>query len=136
MGKGSQIVQCEAFAIEIGAELAVRNARIDCNRAGCGVNRHDLVHWLQRQEIPAAVGDGVETVARAENLDFVLGPQKRADLLDRGSFAQAVGTVSEVSRPVGQFLFLHPGRERGDGGTRKGARNQVKERSLVQGRSG
>ena len=39
------------------------------------VQRHHLVHRLQRKQIVAAVRDGVETVPRAEHLHFFLGPQ-------------------------------------------------------------
>src|ERR1039458_6066887 len=75
VGKRSQVVQRKTLAVEVRAELAVRDARIASPRAGDWVERHHLMHRFQRQQVVTAVRDGVETVARAEA--FTLSCERR-----------------------------------------------------------
>src|ERR1039458_833277 len=82
VGERSQVVQRKTLAVEVWAELAIRDAGIDGHCAGDGVERHHLVHRFQRQQVVAAVRNGVETVARAEHLHFLLRPENGLDLLD------------------------------------------------------
>src|ERR1039458_1499636 len=44
VGERSQVVQRKTLAVEVWAELAIRDARIDGHRAGGWVERHHLVH--------------------------------------------------------------------------------------------
>ena len=57
------------------------------------VERNHLLHRLQGKQVVTAVRNGVEAMARAKHLHFVLGPQKRADLIERCGFVQVVRTV-------------------------------------------
>ena len=55
----------------------------------------------------AAVRDGVETVAGAQDFYFLLGLDDRPDLLWRGGFFELSGAVGEVPRPVGHVSEIY-----------------------------
>ena len=110
------------MAVEVWAELAIGDARLDSDSTSAVVERNNAVHRFQRQEIVTAIRNGVETVAGTEHLHFVQRAQQGPKLLNRGGLAQAVRTVGDVARPVGQLLLLLPGGEAPDDGARDGAR--------------
>jgi len=68
--KRSEVVERKAFGVEVWAELAVGHSSGDGNGAGGFVERDDVVHVFEREELARAVGDGVEAVARAEDFEL------------------------------------------------------------------
>src|SRR6202034_850328 len=81
MRQGSEIVQRESVGVEIRGELAIGDAAGDSD-AVCGrIDRHDFVHGLQREEAVFAVGNVVEGMTGAEDLELAFAFYVVASLL-------------------------------------------------------
>ena len=76
-----EVVQREALLVEIGAQLAVAHAGFERHRARLGVQRDHMIHRLERDEGPGAVGDVVEAMTRAEHFQRIVFLDELPDLV-------------------------------------------------------
>ncbi len=94
----------EALLIEIRTQLPVAHSRLDRHRPRRAIQLEDLFHLAKRQEIVGAVGDPVETVARAEHLEAPVSSDEFLDLRQRGRRSNSLRAVPIVARPIEQGL--------------------------------
>ena len=69
-----------------------------------------------KDEIRCAVGNAVEAVARAEDLEFFLTSHKILDLFDRCCRDELLGAVFEIAGPVRELGTLRPREQGREGG--------------------
>ena len=101
MRQRCQIVERVALLVEIGPELAVADAALDRHLAVGGVEEQDAIEAFERNMGAGRIGDVVEAVARADDPHFIGGSYSLLRLLDRGGNEEPIGTVDEVSGPIG-----------------------------------
>ena len=89
MRQRGQIVERESLLIEIRAQLPVAHSRLDRDPPRRAIELHDLLHLAKREEIVGAVGNPVEAVAGAENLEPLVFSDELLDLRQRGRRSNA-----------------------------------------------
>src|SRR6266404_3654655 len=72
MRQRGQIMQRKTFCVEVRAQLSVGDAGGDSHRSRLRIEGDHFVHLFQREEIIRAVGNLVEAVASAQDLQLVL----------------------------------------------------------------
>src|SRR5450631_2906998 len=100
----------EALGVEVRGEAAIGNSGLGSDGLRGGVERHDFFHGSQGKKILCAVGDGVEAVATAEDLELLMRFDEALHLADGGGGIKIVSAVDNVPGPVGELLS--PGKQR------------------------
>src|SRR3954466_3601244 len=95
----------------MGAQLSVTHASFNRHRLRLSIQTDDFVLRPERQKSAIGIGNIVEAMPRAENLELVVSLHKSLNIFVRGRRGEALRAVLEISSPVGEFVVRRP-RER------------------------
>ena len=103
VGEGGEVAESEALGVDGGGEVAVADAGTYGDGFCVGVDG-DVLEVSERDLCLGAVGDGVETVPRTENLQVAFCLNIIPNLLKRVRDVQAVSAVDEIACPIFELL--------------------------------
>ena len=126
-------MQRETELVEIGTQLSVTHASFNRDRLRLSIQTDDFILRPERKKLASGIGNLVEAMPRAQNLELIVRLHKSLNIFVRGRRVEALRAVFEISSPVGELVLRRPRERTREKWAHRRGGSELHEGSFVQG---